>query len=206
MSIYFSELLPPAPIKKVPKSKSSDKDEGIKTPNIGANHRFAQTGENVNLPTAIELRKINEEIGLLGHEFVDELNTFNETLLTRELFQSYLQGYIKSTDSYSKLLEAVRPFLAHRKKLYGDLMDKDMVSIINGWYKLLNISTDSANGAPTRLLSERLGKQVNPLRPKGGAKNIDPTTIFRWIQLNKKPSSISTLIWLDGLVKEAAKK
>ena len=206
MSTYFSELLPPSTVKKAVTVKRTLKNAVDKTPPIEAKPRFAQTGENVNLPAAVELRKITDEIGLLGHEFVDELNAFNGTLLTRELFQMYLQGYIKSTDSYSKLLEAVRPFLVNRRKLYGPLMDSDMVSIVNRWYKLLNIPTDGANGSPLRLLSERLGKHVNPLRPKAGPKKVDPTTMFRWVQSNKKPSSITTLIWLDELVKGAAKK
>ncbi len=206
MSIFFSELLPADAIKKAVTKKPKSPAKATKTPSLEVKHRFAQTGDNVNLPSAVELRKINDEIGLLGHEFVEELNAFNGTLLTRELYQSYLQGYIKSSDSYSRLLDAVRPFLEHRRKLYGKIMNQDMVTIVNGWFKSLNIAEDGSSGSPLRLLSERLGKQVNPLRASAGAKMIDPTTIFRWVQNNKKPSSITALVWLDGLVQEAAKK
>ena len=102
MSTYFSELLPAPPLKKVVIAKTPNKNGVQKTPVFEAKHRFAQTGENVNLPAAVELRKIVDEIGLLGQEFVDEISAFNGTVLSRELYQSYLQGYIKSTDSYSK--------------------------------------------------------------------------------------------------------
>jgi hypothetical protein len=204
MTIYFSELLLQVQEKKTVTKERATKAVTTKTPKIDAKPRLAQTGENVNLPAAVELRKINEEIRLHAREFVSELNAFNGTLLSRELYQSYLQGYIKSTESYEKLLELVQPFLVRRRELYGPLMSGDMVSIINKWYKALSISADGLNGSPSRLLSERLGEQVNPLRPRARPKKIDPTTIFRWLQSNKKPSSITTLIWLDELVKKSS--
>jgi hypothetical protein len=193
--------------------------EQVVTPVMTYKHRKARTGAMVNHPFAIELRSITAKIDLLGEELVNALYDFNGTEMTRAMLQAYLQGYVRSTKPYEDLLGVLRLFLAHRERLYGNLMNNDARTIIEGWLKALRIPLDGSKGAPFRLFSEAIGPVVRPPKlmphekqglveapPKKIPKPIDPTTVFRWHQKNKKPETITLLIWLDGLVKQAAKK
>jgi hypothetical protein len=191
----------------------------VVTPAMTYKHRKARTGAMVDHPLAIELRSITAKIDLLGEELVQALYDFNGTEMTRALLQAYLQGYVRSTQPYEDLLGQLKLFLAHRERLYGKLMNNDARTIIEGWLKALKIPKDGSKGAPFRLFSEAIGPVVKPPKPIPREKQslakvppvqtpkpIDPTTLFRWYQKNKKPETITLLIWLDGLVKKAAKK
>lgn len=177
-------------------------DQALPAPRV----RKATTGKMVNHPLAVELREINEQVNLLGNEFVREIIKFDGRPLTRELYQSYLQGYVAGTESYENLLERVRSFRDYRLENYRFLMSSDAKTIIEEWFRLLSIDISGAEGSPFRLFVRKIGPQKNPGNPSGEPKLRDHSTIYRWYKENKKPQSITDLIWYDKMVRKIAGK
>lgn len=157
-------------------------------------------------PLAVELRKINDHIHLLGKEFVEEIHKYDGQPLTRELYQVYLDGYVLRTDAYERLLERFKAFHAYRYEKYAYLMDNDVKTIIEGWFKTLKLDISGAAGSPFRMFVRALGPHVNPKTPTEPPKIRDHSRLFRWYKENKKPQSINELIWIDDLVKRVASK
>ncbi len=175
-------------------------------PLASAPARRPTTGKMLSHPVVIELRKLDEHIHLLGNEFVSEIIEFDGLPLTRELYQIYLQGFIASTEAYERLLDRFRAFHAYRYSKYAYLMDNDVKTIIEGWFKALNLDITGASGSPFRLFVKALGPQLNPKKPDEPPKLRDHSRLFRWYKENKKPQSINELIWLDNIVKNIVQK
>lgn len=164
--------------------------------------RVGGKGPEFNSPDCIEINKICDEIGLSGKEICEGLEEFDGQPLTRLSLQSYKQGIVLGQESYSALLARLKPYLAMRKEKYGYLMSSDGVQIIESWMELLKIDISSSEISPWKSFSDKIGK----VRKNGKLIRIDHTTIYRWYKFNKKPFSITDLIWYDEIVKAAAKK
>lgn len=164
--------------------------------------RQPTTGKMLKHPLVVELRKINDHIHLLGNEFVTEIVKFDGQPLTRELYQVYLQGYIANPESYEKLLARFVAFHQHRYAKYAYLMDNDMRTIFESWFRDLGLDITGEKGSPFRMFVKVLGPQQNPKKPNEPPKLRDHSRLFRWYKENKKPQSISELIWLDTIVKK----
>lgn len=180
--------------------------EGVDISTIQSVPRRPTKGKMLSHPLAVQLREISSHINLLGKEFVDEIQKFDQQPLTRELYQIYLDGYIQSTEAYERLLERFKAFHKYRYEKYAYLMDNDVRTIMEGWFKALNLDITGASGSPFRLFVRALGPQVNPKDPTAPPKLRDHSRPFRWYKENKKPQSINELIWFDNLVKKIAAK
>lgn len=165
--------------------------------------RVGGHGPNFETKQCKEINEICDTLHMTGIEICNLLADFDsEHGLTRQGLQSYKQGYVREPELYEALLGRMRPFLHDQLKKHGHLINSEPIDIYVGWLKLLKIDISDKKNSAWRLFSDKIGV----VKKDGKDFKIDPTTVYRWFQGNKRPSSNTELIWYDNLVKATAKK
>jgi hypothetical protein len=167
-------------------------------------------GSMYNSAYCQQINQMCDEIGVSGDELCEMLLEKDKTPITRLSLQSYKQGNVLDKEAYLNLIKRIEPILEERRSKYGHLMQRNAVTIINDWMKLLQIDMKDAKKSPWKAFSSMIGivdREVIQNDEKVTVKvTIDPTTMYRWYKYDKKPSSINDLIWYDNVVKSTAKK
>ena len=133
--------------------------------------RFAKAGENANHPHTEKMRVIKDALGLTTTQLVKELNAYEKEHqaanfhrspdqhtpswlpMTSVLMASYLQGWVIQESFMAQVAKRLENLYQHKAQQGEVRPQKDIRSIMDGWYKTLGIDASDPNNSPTRTLA-----------------------------------------------------
>lgn len=139
---------------------------------IPSRQRFTKAAPNADHPYTVRMRAIKDELRITTRQLVRELNVYESAFHAKNyhlidvsgnaiflpmkyvLLTSYLQGWVVQDVFMKAILERLENFCTYKKSL--DKPEKDIRTIMDGWFADLGIATKVTNVSPYRQLATKI--------------------------------------------------